>query len=245
MTVRRILLLAVVGVLAGVAVWLPGRVGGGSEPDGAARPHGASSSSAAGAADVALPTAPSGSPSSSAHPSGQPSGHLSQKPAAQQSAGPSTTVPGAPSSQGAGTEILPQPASRPTQQGLPLPKRPPQGPLVTRPLPRTAYEKDAIVAGYPTALRPPAGSTVETSSVSAANETLQVALTGRCSRCDVLRHFRVALGARGFHEVDTVSVSNTPAAALQRANDSVNVTVVAQHGKTVEYAVFAVLHAGG
>lgn len=241
MTVRRVLLLAVIGVLAGVAVWLPGRLGGGSESDGAARLNGATSSSAGGAVDVAPPTAPSDSPSSSGHPSGQPSRTPDSRPSAPMAA----SAPGrAPSSRGAGTEVLPQPSSAATQVGLPLPKRPPQGPLVSSPLPRAAYRHGAIVNGYPTALGPPHGSTIETSSVSPADNTLQVALTARCTRCDVLRHFRVALGARGFHEVDTVSVANSPAAALQRGKDSVNVTVVAEDGRTVEYAVFAILHAG-
>lgn len=216
MTVRTIVVLALVGVLAGVALWLPGHLRGAETP---AAGRAASRSASVTGAEARLGS----------------------------EAAPASTGTGAAASGSGHLESLPQPsAAASAGSGLPgLTRKSERAqPLVAEPLPVTAVRKGGLVAGYPSLLAPPKAATVTTSSVNPAAGVLQVALTARCSKpCDLLRTYRIRLGAKGFTESPSQGVENRPSAALVRGRDSVSVAVVARHGKRIEYAVMAVLHA--
>lgn len=236
MTVKRVVLLALLGVAAGILVWLPGQFGGSSST-----PSGAHNASTAAGSDHTARAEPGhhnaghgGSASPSSIPAATPSGDPSQRSTKRGRSRP-----------GHSSEILPQPSSAPSAaSGLPGLEPVDPSPLVSAPLPKAAVKKRGLVVGYPSALAPPRGSTVETTSVSPAGSTLQVALTARCKRpCSPLLHFRVELGRRGFEDRPTSSVENLPAAALVHGQDSVSIAVVSRDRKSIEYAVLAILHA--
>jgi hypothetical protein len=227
MTIRRLALFIVLGVLAGVAVWLPGHLG-----------HDAASPSAS----TPVPSTGVGTGSNAGVPA---TGEGSAPGVASGSSAPGQSASAAP---GQSREILPQPstAASPTAQGPAALKPAPAttAPLVTNPLPQGATRSGALVTGYPAALAPPKTNAVEISSVSPSGGVLQVALTARCSRpCSVLRTYRLRLAARGFAEVDAPSVENRPAASFKRGDDSVVVSVTGTTRSALEYAVFGVLHA--
>jgi hypothetical protein len=121
-------------------------------------------------------------------------------------------------------------------------------PLVTSPLPRAASARGRLVGGFPAALRPAPGSRVETSSVSPADDRLQVALVGSTAMAPgrVLLAYRTRLGRRGMVEQATVpqTAPGSQAAALQRGRSVVTITVTRQGSRT-SYSVMASLHTGG
>lgn len=133
-----------------------------------------------------------------------------------------------------GSEILPTPAGDPSTPatGYSLPPLPSitAAPLLGATLPKSAVAKGRLVVGFPEALAPPAGTSVESSSVAAAREVLQAALvaTGGDPRA-VVDHYRTLLTARGFTEQHAQGVQNAPAAAFARGRD--NVTVTTHDGK--------------
>ncbi|MFE6508538.1 hypothetical protein ACFVDI_25440 [Nocardioides sp. NPDC057767] len=214
MNLKRLALLVLLGVLVGVTIfWVPGRFAD-------------SSSGKDGGGQVGASASQSGSPGAGA--SSEPgSGQKSE------------------SDRGPATEALPEAASTPTESGLPgLTEKPrtKSAALISEPLPEQAVRKGALVAGYPTALSPPARTTVEVSSVSPTKGVLQVALTASCRRpCDVLRHFRTRLAQHGFEEVPTTSVENAPAVTLQRGDETVSVTVTRTGRRAVEFSLYSVL----
>lgn len=229
MSVRRLALLTVLGVLAGVLVWLPGQLRGtdSASPSASVPPAGPGVVSTPGAAP---------SPGSSSEAGGATSDSVG--------AGSSGGKDGGP---GASTEILPQPSSAPASGTQDLPGlKPPKSttaPLVTSPLPQGATRTGALVDGYPSALAPPTATTIEISSVSPAGDVLQVGLTANCTQpCAVLRSYRLRLAARGFTEVAAASVENRPSASFQRGSDSVTVSITGETRSALEYAVFGVLH---
>lgn len=120
-------------------------------------------------------------------------------------------------------------------------------PLLTAPLPRTAAARGRLVAGFPAFLRPIRGSVVETSSVSAAERRLQVALVGSTARRPdaVLRLYRARLSTRGMRETRTPpATAGAEAAAFVLRKSAVTVTVRRERGRT-SYSLYGVLHIGG
>jgi hypothetical protein len=120
-------------------------------------------------------------------------------------------------------------------------------PLVTSPLPRAASARGRLVGGFPAALRPAPGSTVETSSVSPADDRLQVALVGSTAMApgQVLLAYRTRLARRGLVEQATPpqTAPGSQAAALQRGRSVVTITATRQGSRT-SYSVIASLHTG-
>jgi hypothetical protein len=98
-------------------------------------------------------------------------------------------------------------------------------------LPKPAVAKGRLVKGFPKALAPPKGTTVESSSVSVARNVVQAALvaTGGDPQA-ILTHYRTELSTRGFAEQSTQSVENAPAAAFTKGDSTVTVTTL--DGKT-------------
>ncbi|MEU0317070.1 hypothetical protein [Nocardioides sp. NPDC006273] len=220
MNLKRLLLFVLLGVLVGITIfWVPGRFAG-SSPVGEDRDRSASSSVSQ---------------------SGAPQAGTDSDPSAGSGSGPTSQPDPEPA-----TEALPKAASPQTESGLPgLSEKPRTKPaaLVAEPLPKQAVRKDALVAGYPTALAPPARTTVQVSSVSPTEGVLQVALTASCRRpCDVLRHFRTRLAQHGFEEVSTTSVENAPALSLRRGEETVSVTVTDTGRRDVDFSLYSVLH---
>ncbi|MFE6646405.1 hypothetical protein ACFVJS_07595 [Nocardioides sp. NPDC057772] len=224
MNLKRLALLVLLGVLVGVTIfWVPGRFADSSSGNDGGGLAGASSSR-----------------------SGSPGADASSEPGSGSAAG-SGSGEGRKSESDPepATEALPEAASTPSESGLPgLTEKPrtKAAALISDPLPKQAVRQGALVAGYPTALTPPARTTVDVSSVSPTKGALQVALTASCRRpCDVLRHFRTRLAQHGFEEVTTTSVENTPAMALQRGEESVSVTVTRTGRRTVDFSLYSVL----
>lgn len=120
-------------------------------------------------------------------------------------------------------------------------------PLVVTPLPRAASARGRLVGGFPAALRPAPRSRVETSSVSPADDRLQVALVGTTTLAParVLLDYRTRLGRRGMVEQATTppTAAGSQAAALQRGRSTVTITVTRQGSRTT-YSVIASLHTG-
>lgn len=218
MNLKRLLMFVLLGVLVGVTVfWAPGRFADSSSGNDG----GGSSSSSQSASPGAGPGSDAGSEAGSG------SGKKSEK----------DPEPA--------TEALPEAASTPTESGLPgLTEKPrtKTAALISEPLPKQAVRKGALVAGYPTALAPPARTTVDVSSVSPTKGVLQVALTARCRKpCDVLRHYRTRLAQHGFEEVSTTSVENVPAMSLRRGDETVSVTITHAGSRNVEFSLYSVL----
>lgn len=169
------------------------------------------------------------------------------------------STPQAPASS-AGDE--PEPGSKDdgTGRGLEMPQAPgdeveslselfdavSDAPLVRAPLPGAASARGRIVAGYPVALRPTRSTRVESSSVSPSGDRLQVALVGstRLSVEQVLVAYRTRLADRGLVERETPATNaGSYAAAFQRGDSVVTVTVTPQDGRTT-YSVQGTLDAG-
>ncbi|GGU07157.1 hypothetical protein [Nocardioides albus] len=214
MNLKRLILFVLLGVLVGITIfWVPGRF-----------------------ADSAAIEDDEGSAGASASQSGSPGAAASSEPSTGSGLG-RTSKPA--------TEALPKAASTPTESGLPglaAKPRTKTAALVSEPLPKQAVRKDALVAGYPTALAPPSRTTVDVSSVSPTTGVLQVALTASCRKpCDVLRHYRTRLAQHGFKEVTTTSVENTPVTSLSRGDETVSVTVTRTSRRHVDFSLYSVL----
>src|SRR5205823_2919211 len=152
---------------------------------------------------------PAASGSSSTAPTGQPS----------TSGGISGSSPTA--------EVSPTPSSTPTASGEPVP--PPQpaptSPLIDDPSPAPASAQGKLVAGFPSALGPPAGTAVESSSVSVSSNVLQATLVGQGGDPQqILLHYRDLLTDRGFTEQQLPGADDEPVTAFVNGRDIVTVT---------------------
>lgn len=211
----RTIAFAAVGVLAIVAAAVIGATAGSEHADRTA----GTGRTASGA--------PSVSPTSSA----------TTGPVATASPGTGTSTTGsAPTATapGAGTEILPTPAGpSSTATGYHLPPIPTASPaaLLGERLPKPAVAKGRLVAGFPAALGPPQGTSVESSSIAVAGNVVQAALvlTGGDAQA-IMVHYRRLLSSRGFTEQPTQGVENAPASTFGKGKD--NVTVTTKDGKT-------------
>lgn len=126
-----------------------------------------------------------------------------------------------------GAEVLPTPAADVSTGAYHLPgldsgSAKAGAPLVTAP--RAGTARGALVATFPAALAPPAGSAIRSSSLSVSGKAVQAALVARSSTSvsRTLRHYRTALVARGFREQRAQGVENAPAAAFVRGHESVS-----------------------
>lgn len=190
----------------------------------------------------ASPGSPTTSAASTASADGRPSGEAGPGPSTAAGSTPgSTPGSGQESPHGTGgtepgAEVLPTPAADVSTgayhlPGLAAPSAKPAGtPLVTAP--RAGTARGALVATFPTALAPPAGSTIRSSSLSVSGRTVQAALVARSSASvsRTLLHYRTGLAALGFREQRTQGPENRPAAAFVRGHESVS---LAFSGRTV------------
>lgn len=215
MASTRTVVLCATGLLAILAAAVIGSNIGTEQAD---RNAGSTSSSSAVAS---TPASAPGSSRGTATPSTR---HTSQTPA-----NPAGTTPGssgAPTGAGAGLEVLPTPAGRPTSTDYSLPPitttKP--SPLVSD-TPQPGVAKGRLVMGFPAALAPPQGTEVESSSLSVDGDTVQAGLvaTGGDPQA-IVDHYREVLTARGYVEKKVQGVENAPAAAFKKGNDSVTVT---------------------
>jgi hypothetical protein len=110
--------------------------------------------------------------------------------------------------------VLPHPSAKPA-------------PLFGATLPKPALATGRLVAGFPTALAPPRGARIDSSSVAVSSGVLQAALvTSGSDAQSVLVHYRRILSPRGFVEKPTPGVENAPSAAFVKGRDNVTVTTV-------------------
>lgn len=144
----------------------------------------------------------------------------------------------APDATGQATEVLPAPEET---SPLGLPPSPPLPDLVTLPLPPTASETGALVAGYPANLIPPAtDSTVTSSSVASAENRLQVTLAASTPMASdaVLEFYRVAFAANDFVDSVAPAASGSSALLFTRGTDTLILTVTPIPGGGTDYSVF-------
>lgn len=134
----------------------------------------------------------------------------------------------------------------PTPTGLPgLTAVRPDPPLISLPLPRSAVATGRLVAGFPSFLRAPNGSGVDTSSIATDQDRMQVALGGTTAATpeQILRAYRTRLTSRGMEEQDTPTIAGSVAAAFVRGTSTITVTV-SREGARTTYSVYGALQAG-
>ncbi|WP_158866169.1 hypothetical protein [Leifsonia sp. AG29] len=141
------------------------------------------------------------------------------------------------------TEVIPAgPATAPAlppSTALPHPIAPP--------LPKSASAVGKLVTGYPAAVLPQApGSAVQTSSVAAQGDRLQVTLTATSTQgvTDVLAFYRSALAKYGMYDTAAPALSGATSLLFSRGSDSV--TLTASTGKSgTTYTLYAAFTAQG
>ncbi|MFT4287704.1 hypothetical protein [Nocardioides sp.] len=128
------------------------------------------------------------------------------------------------------TEVLPSPSTtasggNPYLPDLPAPGDQPASLLTEVPEPATA--SGVLATGFPAALAPPEGSTIESSSLTVAGRRVQAALVAdpRGGAKALLLHYRTVLGQRGFAEESVQAPENAPAAAFRHGEETVTVTL--------------------
>jgi hypothetical protein len=144
----------------------------------------------------------------------------------------------APDATGQASEVLPAPEET---SPLGLPPSPPLPDLVTLPLPPTASETGALVAGYPANLIPPTtDATVASSSVASADNRLQVTLAASTPMTSdaVLEFYRVAFAANDFVDSVAPAASGSSALLFTRGTDTMMLTVTPTPGGGTDYSVF-------
>jgi hypothetical protein len=136
------------------------------------------------------------------------------------------------------TEVLPESEEK---SPLGLPPSAPLPNLVTLPLPATASETGALVAGYPAELIPPSpGATVVSSSVASAGNRLQVTLTASTSMATaaVLDFYRVTFAANNLVDSIAPAADGSQALLFSRGSDTVLLTVTPTADGHTTYSVF-------
>jgi hypothetical protein len=122
-----------------------------------------------------------------------------------------------------------------------LPPSAPLPDLVTLPLPQTASETGALVAGYPADLIPPSpGATVTSTSVASAENRLQVTLTASTSMAPaaVLDFYRVSFAANNLVDSVAPAASGSSALLFSRGADTVLLSVTPTGDGGTAYSVF-------
>jgi hypothetical protein len=150
---------------------------------------------------------------------------------------PEGTVP-TPIAKGKASEVLPAPEE---SSPLGLPPSPPLPDLVTLPLPPTASQSGALVAGYPADLIPPtAEATIISSSVASADNRLQVALAASTPLASdaVLEFYRVAFAANDLVDSVAPAASGSSALLFSRGSDTVLLTVTPTTDGGTDYSVY-------
>ncbi|GAA1969290.1 hypothetical protein GCM10009798_32340 [Nocardioides panacihumi] len=217
MASTRTVALSATGLLAVIAAAVIGSNVGTEQAD---RKAASTSSSSAGA------TTSTSAPSSGRSTTPPPTPHASRTPTASP---PVPTTPGssdAPTGTGGGLEVLPTPAGEPAATGYSLPPitTTEPSPVVSGSLqPGTANGR--LVAGFPTALAPPPGTEVESSSIAVAGDMVQAALVATGGDPEaIVAHYREVLTAHGYVEKKVQGVENNPAAAFKKGRNSITVT---------------------
>ncbi|BCW67480.1 hypothetical protein NicSoilB4_22430 [Arthrobacter sp. NicSoilB4] len=142
----------------------------------------------------------------------------------------------------AGREVLPPVSAAPT--GLPAPS--PPASLISMPLPAAASAQGKIVDGFPAdALRFPEGTVVGSTSVSPAEESLQVAADGiaSLSQDSVAGHFQQVLGGLGFWSEPVPAAAGERALRFGRGADSVTLTASTTGTGGTRFMLLGNLHA--
>jgi hypothetical protein len=124
---------------------------------------------------------------------------------------------------------------------LGLPPSAPLPDLVTLPLPRTASETGALVAGFPADLIPPSpGATVASTSVASAENRLQVTLTASTPMAPaaVLDFYRVSFAANNLVDSVAPAASGSIALLFSRGADTVLLNVTPTEDGGTAYSVF-------
>jgi len=151
------------------------------------------------------------------------------------------------------------PSGSPSGSGTrgPLRETAPDGPPSGPPQPRSEHDAllpvvpdeaatatDELVTDYPEVLGPAPHSRVVSSSVSPSGSHVQVALVARHpgARDAVLRYYRTYLARQGFAERRIDAVGGASAAAFERKDGTVVVTV--EPGRTGAYTLYATLVVG-
>lgn len=135
-------------------------------------------------------------------------------------------------------EVLP-----PSEEKSPigLPPSPPLPDLITRPLPPTASESGALVAGYPASVIPPSpDSTVTSSSVASAENRLQVTLAASTPMTAdaVLAFYRVTFAANDLVDSPAPAAAGSTALLFSRGTDTILLTVTPTKSGESTYSVF-------
>lgn len=141
-----------------------------------------------------------------------------------------------------GREVLPPVSAAPT--GLPMPS--PPAPLISKPLPAAASAQGKIVDGFPAdALRFPEGTVVVSTSVSPAEESLQVAADAIAglSQDSVAGHFQQVLGGLGFWSEPVPAAAGERALRFSRGTDSVTLTASTTGTGGTRFMLLGNLHA--
>ncbi len=151
-----------------------------------------------------------------------------------------TTAPNPTSTVGSGSEILP-PTATPTTPRLGIEITP----LVTEPLPASASAVGTLVAGFPTVISLPPGSTVVSSAVATEGVRMQatVVATSTESDADVQSYFQGIFTPLGLTATETPSAPGASATTYSRGADSIIVTTTTESGGT-RLSVFALFTAG-
>ena len=223
MATTRTLTLAMVGALAVTVTWLIVTAPGEDARD---RTEPASSTASPGATHRPRPAR-------TRRPTPTPEGSHAPTPTAPH---PSTPAPPLPSSAGGPTQpsrpgdVLPTlSGGAPATEGTSTPSGPATSPTPllgdTPPEPATATGR--LVAGFPDALAPPAGATIESSSVSVTDDVVRAEVVmSHAVPQRVIAHYRSVLVGRGYAERPAGPDQDRPAAAFSQGEDTVTVTTV-------------------
>jgi hypothetical protein len=122
----------------------------------------------------------------------------------------------------------------------------PPAPLISAPLPAAASAQGKIVDGFPAdALRFPEGTVVVSTSVSPAEESLQVAADAisSLSQDSVAGHFQQVLGGLGFWSEPVPAAAGERALRFGRGADSVTLTASTTGTGGTRFMLLGNLHA--
>lgn len=122
----------------------------------------------------------------------------------------------------------------------------PPAPLISKPLPAAASAQGKIVDGFPAdALRFPEGTVVVSTSVSPADESLQVAADAIAglSQDSVAGHFQQVLGGLGFWSEPVPAAAGERALRFSRGTDSVTLTASTTGTGGTRFMLLGNLHA--
>lgn len=136
---------------------------------------------------------------------------------------------------GAGVEVLP--LEEEEEAGLPASEKLPQ--LLQDPAPTAATSTGRRVAGLPDVISPAPESTLTSSAVGVAGQTVTASLdaTTSAAGAEILDHYVRALGAVGLSGTPATMSGGTTVQTFYRGNDSVAVTIATASGGVTAYTL--------